>query len=268
MESTIEYITAGIIISLILGLTIHFSSNMVDVKVNAIEQKTGFEIAGNVIDTLLLSPGKPNNWGGSPELPSSMGLALDNAVKLYQLDPLKVRRLSNESSGYIPPYLVRDLLGLSACYYTSIRIMPIYTITISNITEEIFSISVTNQWGTPVPNANITAAYTNLEEMSMNEVISFLKGDLEDAIYAYNRTSSSGECVLNFSGAGSRDMLIVLADQLNIKSFATWPVQSDAVITNIQSSMGTPSSFPVEVASRNVEIDSFNYVVILTIWWS
>lgn len=268
MESTIEYISAGIIISLILGLTIHFSSNMVDVKVNAIEQKTGFEIAGNVIDTLLLSPGRPNNWGDSPELPSSMGLALDDAIKLYQLDPSKVRRLSNESENYIPPYMVRDLLGLSACYYISIRIMPIYTISISNITEEIFSVSVTNQWGSPVSNANITAAYVNLEEISINEVVSFLKGDLEDAAYAYNVTSSSGNCILNFSGVGSRRMLMVQADQLNIKSFATWPIPSNTIITNIQSSMGIPSSFPVEVASRNVEIGFFKYVVILTIWWS
>jgi len=268
LESTIEYITAGIIISLILGLTIHFSSNMVDVKINAIEQKTGFAIAGNVIDTLLLSPGSPNNWGDSPEPPSTMGLALDNAIKLYQLDASKVRRLSSESENYIPPYMVRDLLGLSACYYISIRIMPVYTITISNITEEIFSISVTNQWGSPVSNVNVTAAYVNLEEMSINEVISFLKGDLEDAVYAHNVTGSSGNCILDFSGAGSRSLLMVLADQLKIKSFATWPAQPDTVITNIQSSMGTPSSFPVEVASRNVEIGSFNYIVILTVWWS
>lgn len=268
MESTIEYISAGIIISLILGLTIHFSTNIVNLKVNAIEQEMGFNMAENVLDTLLLSAGIPSNWGDSPDLPSSIGLALDNAIKLYQLDSAKIKRLSKESTNYIPPHMVRDLLGLGGCYYISFKIMPVFSMEVTNTTSESFSIRVTNRWGSPISNANITAAYINLEEIGSNEIISFLKGDLDDAMYMRNKTDASGRCALNFSGAGSRETLIILADQLNIKSLVTWPTQSESVILNIESSMGSPTNFNVQVAARNVEIDSFNYIALLTVWWS
>jgi len=268
MEGAIEYISAGIIISLILGMSIQFSTNMVADRVNRIEQEAGFKVADKIIDILLLSPGKPNNWSRSLETPQSMGLALENAIKPYQLDLEKVSRLRYQDDNYIPPYMVRDLLGLGAYYYITININPIYRISVTDLNGTKFSVTVRNQWDAPTPNVNVTAAYTNLQNITLTDIVSFMDGSLEGSVFKSNMTDSSGTCGLDFSGSGPRNTLIVLADQLGIKSLITWPDLSDDVIGEIEASMGSSVEFNVETVYRNVEINGLNYAVKLTVWTS
>ncbi len=165
METSIEYISAGIVLCLILGVTAGFTNNMVSDRVARIEQTSDLKIADKIIDSLLLSQGNPTNWGQSIDPPTSMGLALGNAVQPYQLDRQKVSCLSNTSDNYIPASDVRDLLGLSQNYYLSIEIYPIYGVNIQSISNQKFLITVTNQWNVPVSTVNVTRLHIRILSM-------------------------------------------------------------------------------------------------------
>lgn len=268
MHASIEYISAGIIISLILGATAQYTTNMVYDRINLIEQNVGVEKADKINDLLLLSSGCPVDWGGAYDEPDAMGLALDNSLQLYQLDADKVRRLSGESPNYIPPARVRDLLGLSAYYYTSIKVFPLFNMTVTQLSEEMFSVKVVNQWELPVSNVNVTAAYVNVSigEVTATNITSFMDLSLDDAFYAFNMTNALGTCTLNFAGAGAQETLLVMASQLSVKCLTTWPTLSDHIIGNIESSMGSVSGFNMETVYRNVDIAGLNYIVRFTLW--
>jgi len=241
---------------------------MVYDRIKLIELDAGVEKADKIIDMMLLSTGRPVDWGGMIEEPETMGLALENSIELYQLDPDKVHRLSSDSTSYISPGRVRDLLGLSAYYYTAIRVYPIFNITVTQLSAEKFHIKVFSQWKLPVSNVNITAAYLNvpIDEVNKANITSFMDISLDDAFYAYNMTNTLGTCTLNFTGAGTRETLLVMASQLSVKSLTTWPTLSEHIIGVIESSMGSVSGFNTETVYRNVEIDGLNYFVRFTLW--
>jgi hypothetical protein len=268
LHATIEYISAGIIIFMILGVTGQYATNMVYDRVNTIERKEGTEKADKIIDMLLLSSGSPPNWGESLDEPTAIAFAVDNSIKLYQLDFDKVARLNSSAVNYIPPNRVRDLLGLSAYYYLSIRVYPVFNITAAKISDEKFSIKVLNQWNVPVSNINVTAAYVDatVAELVPDSITSFMKDTLQGAVYAHNLTDALGACTLNFVGSGARPTLLVLGRSFSVKSLMTWPTLSTLIIGEIDSSMGTSSSYNVETVYRTVEIDGLNYIVRLTMW--
>jgi hypothetical protein len=268
MDTAFEYISAGIILSMLFGVTGIVTSNMVSTRLNQIEQTGGFKVADKMIDALLLSPGSPSNWGGLLDSPKSIGLSLEEGTKPYQLDPNKVKRLANSSFEYIPAHELRDLLGLSPNYYIKFELSPIYNISIEQLTAEKFAVSIVNQWGVPVSAVNVTGAYTDIQNVNASEIASFLNGDLDDAILVSSMTNASGQCTLDFTGSGEKATLVVLADQLGVKSATMWPTQSDDLIINITSSMGESSNYNVEIASRSVEIAGMNYNCKLTLWWS
>ena len=267
MHASIEYISAGAIVFLILGFTGQYTANMVNDHISLIEKNAGVKKADNIIYTLLLSPGQPLDWGLSYDEPELLGLAFENAVKLYQLDKYKVRRLSSNSSNYIPPGRIRDLLGLSAYYYISIRIFPIFNITVTEVDAERVSVRLINQWRIPVSNVNITAVYldTPVENVSYSDITSFMDLSLE-AEYTFNVTNALGTCTLNRPGVSVDGCLLILANQLGIKSMTTWPNLSQHIIGAIETSMGSVSGYNAEVVYRNVEIEDLDYVVRFTLW--
>jgi len=267
MHACIEYISAGTIIFLILGFTGQYTAAMVSDHINLIEKNAGVKKADNIIYTLLLSPGQPFNWDLLTEEPEMLGLALENAVKLYQLDKNKVRRLSDDSPNYIPPGRIRDLLGLSAYYYLAIRIYPMFNITVTGIYDDWISVRLLNQWRMPVSNINITAAYleTPVESVSFSDIKSFMDLSLETN-YAFNVTNAMGTCTLNCAGVSGDGCLLILASQLGVKSLTTWPNLSEQVIGTIESSMGSVSGYNTEVVYRNVEIEDLDYIVRFTLW--
>jgi hypothetical protein len=268
LDTAFEYISAGIILSMILGVTGVITTNMVSDRMYQIEKTGSFKVADKMIDALLLSTGSPSNWGNSLDSPTSIGLALENGVKPYQLDRNKVKRLNETSVGYIPAHEVRDLLGLSPNYFLKIKIYPIYSITVDEESSNLFTITVINQWGVPVSAVNVTAAYTDIEDVNATEITSLINGDLEDADILSALTDASGQCTLDFTGSGDRTTLIVLAEQLNVKSAIVWPEPSDDLVVVVESSMGDSADFNVEVATRSIEIDGMNYYCKLTLWWS
>ncbi len=268
MDTAFEYISAGIILSMIFGVTSVLTTNMVSDRMYQIEQTDSFKVADKMIDALLLCPGSPSNWGSSLNNPTNIGLSLENGVAPYQLDRTKVKRLSNSSSNHIPAHELRDLLGLSPNYFLKFEIYPMYHITVENVTSEKFTVTVVNQWGVPVSAVNVTGAYTNIENVNATEITSFLNGDLDDAVIVSALTNASGQCTLDFTGSGEKAKLIVLADQLSIKSATMWPEPSDDLIVEIESTIGESAEYNVEIASRSVEIDGMNYYCKLTLWWS
>jgi hypothetical protein len=268
METSLEYISAGIILSLILGITGQYSTNMVNDRVINIEQTSGLQLADKIIDTLLLTAGSPSNWGSSIDPPNSIGFALENAIKPYQLDKSKVKCLYNDSNNYIPPYLIRDLIGLSKNYYISLEIYPMYSILIEKITSEKFRITVTNQWNIPVSTVNVKGAYTDYASIDSTEVNAFINGNLQNAVFRENMTDVNGNCILNFSGSGEKASLLVLCEQLNVKSVNTWPNISSDIITKVKASVGIDTGFNVELVYRTIEIDGLNYFCKFKMWWS
>ena len=267
MHACLEYISAGAIIFLIMGFTGQYTTAMVSDHISLIEKNAGVKKADSIIYTLLLSPGQPLDWGHATEEPELLGLALENAVKLYQLDKYKVRRLSDDSPNYISPGRIRDLLGLSAYYYIAIRIYPIFNITVTGIDEDWISIRLVNQWRTPVSNINITAAYldTPVENVSYSDITSFMDLSFETD-FAFNVTDALGTCTLNCAGVSEEGCLLILATQLGVKSLTTWPNLSEHVIGTIESTMGSVSGFNTEVVQKNVEIEDLDYIVRLTLW--
>lgn len=268
MNTTLEYISAGVIIALILGATGQYTTNMVYDRINFIEQSAGVEKADKICELLLLSSGYPTGWGLSHDEPEMMGLAIENSVKRYELDSDKVKRLSSDSPKYITPSRVRDLLGLSAYYYTSIAVYSIFNITVTQLSEERFSVNVNNQWKLPVSNVNVTAAYidTPIGELDKGNITSFMDLSLEGAAYAFNQTNALGTCTLSFAGTGARETLLVMASELYVKCLTTWPSPSEHIIGTIESSMGSVSGFNTETIYRNVKIDGLNYIVRFTLW--
>jgi hypothetical protein len=263
-----EYITSGVIIFLILGVSGQYASNMVFDRMNNVENNARIGKAEKIIDLLILSPGEPPNWGDAFGEPGTLGLSLENAVKINQLDEKKVRRLDLEDPNYIPPGRVRDLLGVRPNYYISIRIMPIFNITIQEVSQDIFSIKVYNQWSQPVSNVDITAAYSTstVADLKEKHIASFLDGTLEDAVYTNGMTDSLGSCTVDFTASGPRPTLLVSARQISARSMTTWPTSTENVIGTIESSMGTISGYETETVYRNVEIGELNYIIRFTMW--
>jgi len=268
MDAVIEYISAGLIICLVLGFAGQYAASMTFDKLSLIERDTTMGKADRVIDMLLLSTGQPADWGrinyyGEPEV---LGLAIENSVKLYQLDPGKVRKLDVSSPEYIPPGRLRDLLGLSSSYYMAFKIFPFFNMTITpQVDNSTFSVTVRNQWGVPVANVRVMGACLNVSttDIGTDKIAQFLDKSLE-AHYATSYTNIQGECLLSFAAPGSS--IIVVSNQLNMESVKTWPSLSPAIVGVIESSMGTVSGYNAETVSRNVYIEGLDYVARLVLW--
>jgi len=266
MHVSIEYIFAGITVFLILGVTSQYATNIVHNSASLIEKEGAAERADKIIDMLLLSPGSPQGWGEQLDEPRTMGLAVENAIKLYKLDASKVKRLSSNATNYIPPYRVRDLLGLSTYTYISLKIYPLFNISITKITEESFSVKVLNQWNAPVSNINITAAYSDITDLTKEDISSFMDNTLENASYTSNNTDLLGTSTLSFPGIGTQPTLIVLASALDVKSLAIWPQGNSPLVGVLEASMGTSSAYSTDIVSRSVDIDGLNYIARLAVW--
>jgi hypothetical protein len=266
MQTTLEYLTAGIIVLLILGATTTYASNLIYDRVRTLEAEAGLKRVDIILEILLHSPGRPPDWGEQIEKPEAIGLALENTFEPYQLDPKKVRRLKEGEGGYLSPYEIRELLGLDPAYYLSLEIKPIYDIQIEQINSTRFSVTVRNLWGAPVSNANVTAALgdISLEEVNYTTIFQLISHDLRGVYYAHNITDRLGLCTLRFQGNGTS--LLLCVGHLGLLSFASWPSEADGIISHIESSMGSISGYEAESSFRLVQIAGLSYVIRLMIW--
>jgi len=262
-----EYVLAGIAILLILLATEINMSTVMSQQITRMEQERGYTLAEKILDTILLSPGDPEDWGNYPSDPSSFGLAAQDSLKAYVLDANKVIRLSGNSTYYLSPGKVRYLLGLSRGYQFSLNIMPIFNIGIVSDGDGNFTLNVTNYKGLPAPNVNVTGYY--IPE-------SWAPG------VEYTRQSGvtgfDGGCALRFNPETDH-ALVVCASQLGVKATETDPkglrfrVEGDSVVKGdtplvpaISYSTGSPFGMKRESVSRYAEIEGLTYYVEFGLW--
>jgi len=265
-----EYILAGLVLLLILSVSEMNIYSIMTHQLTKMEQETEYPVAARILDTILLSPGYPPNWCNQSEDPSSLGLAVHNSLRAYVLDIGKVSRLIEDHPNYIKPGKARQLLGLSEDYHFNLTIIPVFTISIVNASQEQpgkYAITITDSKGLGVANVNITGFYVPKSLMS---------GD----VYPSESVTSglNGTCILSFNPLPDR-YLIVLANQLEVKAVQTEPpglsfrveggyvLKSDyPVIQTVKYATGSVFALSSETASGYVEIDGLTYYVRFDLW--
>jgi len=268
-----EYILSGLVVLLVLTSTEITMYALMSQRLASLKQESGYTTADKILDVLLLSPGDPSDWGKNvSETPVSLGLADQNAMRAYFLDPNKVERLHNDSTGYISPSEARDLLGLRRSYQFSLRIKPVLSIEISSVEvggNETFTLTVRDTKGFPVPNVNITAYYVP-ESL----------GPGADYPHESNMTRIDGTCTVTFTSEPELEVLVVQAEQLGVRVVATHPSSFNFVVEGgrvFESgtllvtdfppySTGLVSGLDKDLVSRYVEIGGLTYVVEFELW--
>ena len=271
MFVNVEYIVVGLMIILILVVV---QTNILNVTTQILagyEQSASYQKAAKIMDVLLLSPGEPANWWDSTKYPylnniSSIGLALEGEEE-YVLDIRKLSRLDPGSSGYLSPTHIRSLLGLRSYYDFSLRITPVFIVTITN-TSGNYNIHITDTSGVGLPNSNITAFY----------VPSSLHTGVEYN-YTSQKTGIDGRCNISFDYNASHG-IVVCVDHLGAKTMASKPENLNLrIVGNHVFEVQYPllSSLVCETASytasahtgivyRYVTIDGVYYYVEYSLW--
>lgn len=214
MYVNIEYIVVGLFLILIL---IVVQTNVFNVTTHILagfEQTESHQKAVDILDILMLSPGEPSDWWNYNKYPdteniSSIGLAL-GGVEDYVLDIRKISRFDSSSPGYLSPTTVRSLLGLRSYYDFSLKITPVFTVTIANVSGN-YDIQVHDINGAGLPNSNVTAFY--------------IPSSIETGV-EYNYTSRitgiDGSCALSFD-YNSDYGVVVCVDHLGVKTIVSQP---------------------------------------------
>jgi hypothetical protein len=266
MQVCYEYILAGVIIFLVLATTEATMFSLMAQRLTVLEQENHYTVADQILDTLLLSPGSPSNWGNIfTEGPLSIGLADQNSLKPYVLDPYKVARLDGNSTGYISPVEARALMGLRRDWHFSLKITPILHIEVAG--NGSFTITVKNNRGLLAPNVNVTAYY--VPKSLTRESTYYSKSNI---------TMVDGTCTLWFQFEQNH-ILVIQAEQMGVKVVTTFPeglsfiieggcvFQIDmTVITEINYSTGDVSGLDKETASRYVEIGGSTFLAEFDLW--
>lgn len=235
-------------------------------KLTHLEQEAPYTTADRILDILLLSPGDPENWGTNvSETPAALGLADQTALRAYVLDPRKVARLHENTTGYIAPSEARDLLGLRRTYHFSLRIRPVLKIEVAG--NGTFTLTVRDTKGFLVPNVRMTAFYVPK---------SLVPGT--DYPHESNITSIDGSCTVEFTFQPDR-VLVVQAEQSGVRVIATYPsgfnfvvegnrvFESDTLlVSDLEYSTGSVSGIDRESVSRYVEIKGLTYLVEFDLW--
>ncbi|PDM26243.1 hypothetical protein CP083_04835 [Candidatus Bathyarchaeota archaeon B24-2] len=267
MQASIEYIIAGLTI---LSILVVAETNMLTLIVHTltdVQQEVSYGKAEEILDTLLLSPGYPPDWGADSEVPELMGLAVQSSTEEYILDPKKVLRLTEYSDHYIPPATTRSILGLDRGYQFSLRIIPFFIITINNQGNGTYTISVVNYRGVPASNVNVTGYYIPIP-FRYNATY-----QIESAI-----TGVDGTCTLTFDYTPN-STLLVCASQLGVESLAAeesnlnlkvkngYVVESETpIIASVEYSTGALSQLKKDVITKFVKIDGYTYYVDFILW--
>ena len=257
---------AGLVVLLILTSTEVTMFTLMSQKIAQLGQEASYTTADKILDILLLSPGDPPQWGENvSENPVSLGLADENALRVYVLDPYKVARLHNGSAGYIPPSEARTLLGLRRSYHFTLRIRPVLVTEVQG--NGTFSITVRDTRGFLVPNVNVTAYY----------VPESLDPEADYPVRT-NITGINGSCALDFTSEVGQ-ILVVQAMQSGVRVVATHPtgynfiVEGDRVfesdtllISELEYSTGSVSGIYRESVSRCVQIGGLTYLAEFDLW--
>jgi hypothetical protein len=263
-----EYILAGLIIILILTTSELTIFSLMTEKLTDIRQEGSYSTAEKIVDVLLLSPGYPFDWGLNVSVdPDSLGLALHNSLDAYVLDPEKVNRLNENSSGYIIHAKARELLGLRKDYHFSLQIAPMLDVQIKDEGDGEYSFAIFNDKGYSAANVNVTAFYIPH---------SFVPGI--DYTSKSNITMIDGTCILDFDYQ-TNYMIVVKAEQAGVKVIATYPYGENfrfedgnifegdsSLITEIVYSTSVFSGYGKESVKKYVSINGMTYSMNFDLW--
>lgn len=171
MNPVFQFIAASIIVILVMGFTVYEVTTASILQLNQPSSQQLQPLADRLMDNFILSSGYPSDWG-NPTVNLSMihdfGLALvSSSISSYTLDVYKINRIINGSfvnnNLYIPPSITGALLGIYQQghfnYGFEFRLVPALKITIANITNSKFNISVTNINNLPASNALVNASF-------------------------------------------------------------------------------------------------------------
>jgi len=271
MYVNVEYIVVGLMIILILMVV---QTNILNVTTHILagfEQSASYQKVAKILDVFLLSSGEPADWWDYTKYPdpkniSSFGLALDGEEE-YVLDIRKLWRLDPSSGGYVSPTLVRSLLGLRSYYDFSLKITPVFTVTITNTSGD-YNIHVSDTTGVGLPNANVTAFY----------IPSSLQTGV-DYNYTSQKTSIDGSCSISFDYNASHG-IVLCVNHLGVTTLASKPENLNLRIVGnhvFETQYPLVSSLECETASytasthtgivyRYVTIDGVYFYVEYSMW--
>jgi len=270
LHADYEYILAGLVLLLILSVAEMNIFAVMTHQLTRMEQEAEYPAAERILDTILLSPGYPPNWGNQSADPTLLGLAVQNALRAYVLDISKVIRLKEDSPNYISAGKARRLMGLSEDYHFNLTIIPVFTIDILNASsmgQAKYVITITDCKGFRVPNVDVTGFYVPN---------SLTGGEIYPSKSAI--TGTDGSCVLIFDSLPNRS-LVVCANQLEVKAMQTDPpsfkarveggcvMKSDfSVIQAVHYYTGRIYGLFSESVLRYAEIEGGTYYVKFDLW--
>ena len=264
-----EYIIAAFIIILVLTTTQVYTTQLIERKVADWEQSSGYGTIESLLDSILLSTGEPSNWADSPAFPARFGLASINTFEDYGLDPFKVYRLAPNSTNYISPATVRNLLGISSTIGFSLRIIPALNVTITSQQLGQYDIFIRDLKGLSVPNVNITAFQVPIPFNPYTSLSS-----------RHSITDVDGKVRLTFSPQ-TNSSLVARVGQSDILVLGTYPNPSNLLLTvqgnhvvsstraasfEVNSTSGSEFGTWQRVASRYAKLDGYTYFVELSLW--
>jgi hypothetical protein len=207
-----EYLFSAVIIFLMLVASSAMIDSMPQPFLNT-SSKEQLKIAAQKIMTqLTLDPGTPTDWGSNininPSELSAFGLAKygESTREAYVLDLDKVQRLNS-----IPPSIVISLLNLGRDYGIELEFAPALNVTIIDLQENSYFISVTAyQTKLPIFNAKITAKtfyYDNLTEQIASTELQC------------SNTDEWGQSIVTFSNVPSNTgkILVAVVDYYGIR---------------------------------------------------
>lgn len=276
MHVTTEYLFVALILILIVGLTMTGMVTLMTQPLKKMEQQQLYTLAEQVLNTIILTPGDPPDWGETHIEPQSFGLALLNSRVFYTLDEEKVNEIF---SGNYPPDDAKLSFGLGDDYGFSLTIMPVYNITIDS-TAQGFTIHVMSKEGYPLHNVNITGYYLP------DSWVPFPLPE-EDYVPKTSLTNWEGEAVLDFEPEPNY-VLIICSDFNGVKVMETMgsplngyfkfagnyvihdtiPILEDRFIYSTESHVEKPIGgvFTRVTLYRYVMIEDFTYYVEFTFW--
>jgi hypothetical protein len=245
--------------------------NLTTHVLTGLEQPESYQKAADIIDVLLLSPGSPPDWWDytkypNPENITSIGLALEGEAD-YVLDLRKLARLNSSSAEYLSPSFVRSLLGLRSYYDFSLKITPVFQVSIANASGE-YTVQVSDINGAGVPNSNVTAFY----------IPSSIQTGIDYA-FTSQRTGEDGSCVLTFAYDPEYGVIVnvnhigvtVLAskpENLKLRVVGSHLFEAQyPLVTDLDYGTAFPGSAThTEIVHKYVQTDGVYYHVEFTLW--
>ena len=245
MHVSIEYMFLGLFV--VLAVTLSFS-NMAMVNIlpsREIEQSQLRVKAESILDFILLSAGNPPDWNEST-VPEVFGLAPANSSDPYVLDIGKVYALLNSTFQEDIP----KLLGIEDEYGFYLKIVPLYLVDINETGSNRFVVAVRSFRGFPLPSANVTGYYGDVNETLSGEQI------------VRTVTNASGVAVLEYPSVSPRNVLIVVVSVSGVSVTEVYTHDEDYMNSKIEGTRIVESKYPpinstISVLYRGVLVDGY-----------